>query len=490
MKMTHKIKHLRRLAALLAAVTAFVVLSPASIAADKPDLNSFPEQNVILSTGDAPTVSLNGLEKNADERAYPASITKVLTALVALEKGNMEDLVTISAYAVNLSSANAKIGVKEGEVYRLRDLMYGMLLPSGCDAAKAVAEQVGGSEEGFATLMNEKARELGMTSSHFTNASGLHDDEMYTTARDLAILGAAAAQNDVLCDMLTTQNYDIKEQTKGRVISVRNIDRLVNEPKPGEYTKVSALYPWCIGGKTGSTNAAGRTYMAMARYSGVTLICVLLGDKVSTSGKTGTKYDKIIANRFVEAKALFEYGYSYLFPLVNVRTLQTEGLTVEFSALVQKGEDSCSVPVTVADVDAVVSMYLPARLALRSQGEVWAQVAQPEAAVPVHAGEPAGEVSYYYQDRLLFTLPLVYKYGLEPDPTPSPAPVLQVEQRPPASPGETSAPVQEIVADPGTTQTEPSTHLLWYVLFPLILLGGLFVFFLTRRRLSRKRTFF
>ena len=156
-----KSKFSRRLAALLAAVTAFVVLLPTSFAVDKPDLNKFPESNVILAYGDDPTTSLNGLEKNADEKAYPASITKVLTALVALEQGNMEDLVTISDYAVKLSSANAKIGVKEGEVYRLLDLMYGMLLPSGCDAAKAVAEQVGGSEEGFAALMNEKARELG-----------------------------------------------------------------------------------------------------------------------------------------------------------------------------------------------------------------------------------------------------------------------------------------------------------------------------------------
>ena len=150
--------HLRRLAALLAAVTAFVVLVPAGFATDKPDLSSFPERNVIQSTGDAPTVSVNGLEKNADERAYPASITKVLTGLVALEQGNMEDLVTISAHDVDLASANTRIGVKEGEVYKLGDLMYGMLLPSGNDAARAVAEQVGGSEEGFAALMNEKAR--------------------------------------------------------------------------------------------------------------------------------------------------------------------------------------------------------------------------------------------------------------------------------------------------------------------------------------------
>lgn len=478
-----KSKFSRRLAALLAAVTAFVVLLPTSFAMDKPDLSKFPESNVILAYGDDPTTSLNGLEKNADEKAYPASITKVLTALVALEQGNMEDLVTISAHAVKLSSANAKIGVKEGEVYRLLDLMYGMLLPSGCDAAKAVAEQVGGSESGFAELMNEKAQELGMTHSHFTNASGLHDDDMYTTARDLAILGATAAQNDTLCEMLTTKEYTITERTKGRTISVRNIDRLVNEPKPGDYEKVSALYPWCIGGKTGSTNAAGRTYMAMARYSGVTLICVLLGDKVSTSGTKNSKYDKIIANRFLEAKNLFEYGYSYLFPLVNVRTLKAEGLPVEFSHPVQKGQETVSLPTVVEDIDAVVSMYLPARLALQSgSGEIRVQVEQPEASVPVHAKDPAGQVSYYYEDRLLFTLPLVFQYGLEPDPTATPAPMLTVETRPLPSPGATAAPVQQIPSSPEDAETDGPTNLLWFVLPPLVLIGGLFLFFLLRRK--------
>jgi D-alanyl-D-alanine carboxypeptidase len=476
--------YLRRLAALLAAVTAFVVLLPISFAVDKPNLSKFPEENVILATGDAPTVSLNGLEKNADERAYPASITKILTALVALEQGKMDDLVTISAHAVKLSSANAKIGVKEGEVYKLLDLMYGMLLPSGCDAARAVAEQVGGSEEGFASLMNAKAQELGMTHSHFTNASGLHDDDMYTTARDLAILGAAAARNETLCDMLTTKNYTIREHTKGRVISVRNIDRLVNEPRPGDYEKVSALYSWCIGGKTGSTIAAGRTYMAMARYSGITLVCVLLGDKVPTTNTKGTKYDKIIANRFLEARSLFEYGYSYLFPLVNVRTLKAEGLTVKFPAVVHKGGETFSVPAVVEDVDAVVSMYLPARESLKEQGKIRAQVSLTEAYVPVQAGAPAGEVSYYYEDRLLFTLPLVFEYGLEPDPTPTPAAVLTVEERPLPSPGETAAPVQELRPEAKTSST-PGKALAGWALAPLALFGVVFVVFLLVRRKKR-----
>ena len=474
--------HLRRLAALLAVMTALVVSVPTSFAVDRPDLSTFPERNVILAYGNDPTKSVDGLEKNADERAYPASITKIMTALVALEKGNMEDLVTISAHDVDLASANTKIGVKEGEVYRLGDLMYGMLLPSGNDAARAVAEQVGGTEEGFAELMNAKARELGMTDSHFTNASGLHDDNMYTTARDLARLGAAAAQNDALCEILMTPNYTLTEQTSKRTVSVRNIDRLVNEPRPGDYTKVSALYTWCIGGKTGSTNAAGRTYMAMARYSGVTLVCVLLGDKVPTSGTKGTKYDKIIANRFLEAKALFEYGYSYLFPIVNVRTLAGEGLETEFPATVQKGDEQVPLPITVADIDAAVSVYLPARLALQTGKKLRTEVSLLEVSVPVKAGEPAGEVSYFFDDRLLFSLPLVFEYGLDPDPTPTPEPVLTVEKRPQPSPGEILAPVQEIPSEPETPLVQGRSRLLWYILSPLVLMGGLFVFFLLKRK--------
>lgn len=482
MKLTRRRNHLRRLAALLAALTAFVVFTPTGFAADRPDLSGFPERNVILSTGDTPTISLNGLEKNADEKAYPASITKVLTALVALEKGNMDDLVTISAHAVKLASANTKIGLKEGEVYKLLDLMYGMLLPSGNDAAKAVAEQVGGSEKAFAELMNEKARELGMIHSHFTNASGLHDDDMYTTARDLAILGAAAAKNDTLCAMLTTQNYTLTEQTKNRTFSVRNIDRLVNDPSPGDYEKISALYPWCIGGKTGSTLAAGRTYMAMARYSGVTLVCVLLGDKAPTPSTKGTKYDKIIANRFIEAKALFEYGYDYLFPSVNVRALKAEGLPVEFPATVQKGNETCDLPVIVQNLDAEVSIYLPAHLALRQKGKILAQVSLLNAVAPVHSGDPAGEVSYYFEDQLLFTLPLIFEYGLAPDPTPSPIPFLTMEERPLPSSVATAAPVQQISSAAEPSAPAAQTNLLWFVLPPLVLIGGLFVFLLLRRK--------
>ena len=184
----------------------------------------------------------------------------------------------------------------------------------------------------------------------------------------------------------------------------------------------------------------------------------------------------------MEARSLFEYGYAYLFPLVNVRTLQAEGLPVTFEGAVQKGDETVTVPAVVADVDAVVSMYLPARLALQASQKVRAQVAQPEVSVPVQAGDPAGEVSYYYEDRLLFTLPLVFQYGLEPDPTPTPAPVLQVEKRAQSSSGEAAAPVQEIGEASTADQGQRADNLLWYVLPPLWLLGCVFVIALLLRR--------
>ena len=139
-------------------------------------------------------------------------------------------------------------------------------------------------------------------------------------------------------------------------------------------------------------------------------------------------------------------------------------------------------PVTVADIDAAVSVYLPARLALQAGEKIRTEVSLLEASVPVHAKDPAGEVSYFYEDRLLFSLPLVFQYGLEPDPTPTPEPVLTVETRPLPSPGETAAPVQEIPSEPKTPPAQDQSRLLWYVLSPLALMGGLFVFFLLKRK--------
>lgn len=472
-------QNISRLGAVLAALTVFLCpflsVFAEEEAPSRPDLESFPESSVLLCESDSPEISVEGLEKNPDETAYPASITKVLTALVALEQGHMEDLVTISAHTVDLSRANSKIGAKEGEVYTLLDLMYGMLLPSGCDAARAIAEHIGGSEEGFAKLMNAKAEELGMTASHFTNASGLHDVDQYTTARDLARLGAAAAESEALCKILQTATYDIVEQTTGRTITVRNINRLVADPKPSEdYEKVTSLYEWCIGGKTGSTNAAGRTYLAMARKDGVTLICVLLGDKVSTKNLKNRAYDEVQANRFLEAVSLFQYGFDRIMPEASLSDLISRGLATRFTVEVQDGDSTrllTSVPLTEVNM-----LYPIPRAAYDAPETISAQVEQYDLTAPVQEGEQVGTVSYYYEEELLFTLPLLAETSLLPAPTASPAPEILISATA-ASPSPLPAVVDDAPAQKGTGS-------LW-LFIPLVLLvlgTGVYIVVVSKRK--------
>lgn len=472
--------HMRRPGAFLAALTAFLCLicplSPVFAEEERPDLEIFPESSVLLCRSDSPEIPVDGLEKAPDETAYPASITKVLTALVALEQGDLEDLVTISAHTVDLSRVNSKIGVKEGEVYTLQDLLYGMLLPSGCDAARAIAEHMGGSEEAFAQLMNEKASALGMVNSHFSNASGLHDENQYTTARDLARLGAAAAENESLCEILQTSSYEIREQTTGRIITVRNINRLITDPKPSEeYEKVTALYPWCIGGKTGSTNASGRTYMAMARKNGITLICVLLGDKVPTKGLTDRAYDEVQANRFLEAVSLFEYGFAHLMPEVSISDLVSRGLAARFTAEVQDGDSTrilTCVPLTEGN-----RLYPLPRAAYETPEAIVAQVEQYVLTAPVQEGEQVGSVSYYYGETLLFTLPLLAETSLLPTPASSPAPEIRVEASSalPVSPA--PSPLSQ-----DTAQKSAGSLLVWMPLVLLLLGTGIYILAAGRRK--------
>ena len=145
------------------------------------------------------------------ERLYPASTTKIMTALLALENGNLEDTVTISktAAAASFPSDAQVCGLREGEVWTLEDLLNALLLYSGNDAASAIAEHIAGTEESFVNMMNSRARELMANNTHFTNPHGLHDDEHYTTAYELAIITNYALKNETFCRIVGTKNYTI-----------------------------------------------------------------------------------------------------------------------------------------------------------------------------------------------------------------------------------------------------------------------------------------
>jgi len=194
-------------------------------------------------------------EKNANEVSRIASITKIMTAILAIESGKLESKVTISDKAVRTEGSS--IYLKPGDKVKLEDLVYGLMLRSGNDAANAIAESVGGSIEGFVFLMNQKAKEIGMNNTHFANPNGLDSRKMdhFSTAYDMALLTRYAMQNKTYQKIAGTKSY------KGW----RNKNRLLTEK-----------YKYCTGGKTGFTKLAKRTLVTTASKNGENLIVVTL----------------------------------------------------------------------------------------------------------------------------------------------------------------------------------------------------------------------
>ncbi len=200
-------------------------------------------------------------EKNADEKRGMASTTKIMTALVALEKGNTEDIVEISSHSANVEGSSMYL--KEGEKITLENLVYGLMLVSGNDSATAIAEHISGNEEKFASLMNKKAREIGALNTNFTNPHGLSDEKHYTTAKDLAKITAYALGNKSFSKIVKTSSKTISRETLGKTTLV-NHNKLLKSEKN------------CIGVKTGFTKATGRCLVTAWEKDNMRIICVTL----------------------------------------------------------------------------------------------------------------------------------------------------------------------------------------------------------------------
>lgn len=272
------------------------------------DLEELAEDTVFLANLEDPSHAVLGLERNADEKRYPASTTKIMTCIIALERSSFDEPVTIGKRACNLSERNSKMGLKVGEVFPMIDLLYGLMLPSGNDAAIAIAEHLGCSVSGFADLMNAKAKELGMTGTHFVNPHGLHSAEHYTTARDMAILTAYALDNDVFREIVSTTEYKAIS-SKGRELILRSSNRLLRDMTANTYTPYSCLYENAIGVKTGDTHLAGKCLVAAAQKGNTVYILVLLHGKNAPDDAVGREKDAYAAQRFYDAAKLFEYAF-------------------------------------------------------------------------------------------------------------------------------------------------------------------------------------
>ncbi|MDW5300560.1 MAG: D-alanyl-D-alanine carboxypeptidase family protein [Sedimentibacter sp.] len=260
------------------------------------------EPNILSDTAiliDAKTGTLLA-EKNADQKMYPASLTKIMTAILAIEMGNLSDVLTVdedTPYEIE----GSHIALEPGEILTLKDLLYALMLPSANDAASAIAKHYGGSTEKFVNLMNEKAKELGAYNTHFANPHGLHDENHYTTAADLALITKYAMTNETFKKIVSTVKYEI--QTTNKKSEVRyftTLNKLLYNTSSNQIyvngVYISPFYEYATGAKTGYTPEAGNCLVATATKDGTDLIAVTMHG--------------VSLEMYQDAHNLFNYGFN------------------------------------------------------------------------------------------------------------------------------------------------------------------------------------
>ena len=239
--------------------------------------------------------------RNENKKMYPASTTKILTAILTIENCNLDDVVTVPYEAISIIPSGYSVAALQyGEQLTVEQLLKVMLVHSANDAANVLAEYVGGSIESFVSMMNTKVHELGLSNTHFTNAYGMHDDNHYTTAYDLAILMKYCMKNSTFrnlaglkyCTIPATNKYDERVfNTTNELLIYDNRDVASNY-----------YYKYAIAGKTGYTTQAKNCLVSVSNKDDLELICVILSVGL---------YSDTISAKFIDTKTIFEYGYNY-----------------------------------------------------------------------------------------------------------------------------------------------------------------------------------
>lgn len=262
-------------------------------------------------------------EKNSTKKMYPASTTKIMTAIVVLENCKLDDIVTVNESALQgIPSGYVTCDLHPGEELTVNDLLYALMVKSGNDVACALAEHVAGSVEAFAEMMNAKAKEIGCTGTHFVNPNGIHDDDHYTTAYDLYLMAKYGMQNETFRTLVSTTSYTLPATNKhpetDRTFS--NSNELLNKNSKNYY------YSNAIGIKTGTTSKAGDCLVAQSSRDGLDFISVVLDSGTTSDGLSG---------RFIDTKKLFDYAYDN-FTLTKIteeksliKTVEIENATKE-----------------------------------------------------------------------------------------------------------------------------------------------------------------
>lgn len=354
---------------------------------------SIDAEFAVLMDGDGTTL----FSRNPLERTHIASITKIMAAIVAIEEGSLDQEVVVSAEAASIGESTA--GFQAGDRMTLESALKGMLVPSGNDAAQAIAESLGASmategqepDEAFVARMNERAAELGMANTLFDNAHGLDDDgyegEMYSTAADVAIMSRKAMESEVLRDIVDEAEAVVEVERDGEKAQVEFVTT----------DELLGVYEGACGIKTGTTDQAGPSFAGTCRRGDVSLFAIVLNSSSE-------------AQRFYDAQALYNW---YFESMVDYKLAHSDerasldGRDVPVVAHVAAGSwPDKTVAATLADPDASVRVFVP-------RGNVSQEFDLGDAMGAIHAGDVLGQVRFYQANELIATQDVVACEDLE-----------------------------------------------------------------------------
>ncbi|MBR5293069.1 MAG: D-alanyl-D-alanine carboxypeptidase [Clostridia bacterium] len=397
----------------LALIFTLALMLPGAAFASEPPETTTP----YICLMDANTGSVL-YEKSARDKTYPASTTKIMTCILALEM--CENLYEVVNVGTGYDVRGSLMSFVNNEELRVIDLIYGTMMVSGNDAAYVLARHIAGSESAFASLMNQKAAEIGMENTHFVKSNGLHKDDHYSTAYDMALLGRYAMQNEAFREIVGSEYFDVppsKWDSDG--YHLENSNRLIHMMEKDE---VNYKYPYATGIKTGDTDQAGRCLVAAAKKDGVELILVSFGDPQGSAGKN---------IRYVNAQKYFDWGFA------NYATLSVSELGLESSVTIPVSNASFEGGSLTAAADlsgkvlAGTRDYINGILA--GKDTITTNVTYRNGAAsltaPITSGEEVGTITYIANGQAFLTMPLIAvnsvdEIGNVTDPGPEASPIL------------------------------------------------------------------
>ena len=344
MNKSRKIFSLIIFAIILCSTFSYTLAATLAEKTDELEKNLSSEAVLLMETSTGKVV----YEKNGYEKKYPASTTKIMTAILAIEHCNLNETATASEFAINsVPSGYSTANIQIGETLSVKDLLYALMLQSANESAVILAEHVSGSQEAFANLMNEKAKELGCKNTHFVNPNGIHNENHYTTAYDLALITQYAMKNQTFRDIVKTTSFTLPATTSypSESRTYANTNNLIiydARNRPDNY-----YYKYATGVKTGYTSAAKNCLVASAEKNGIEYISVVLGASI-TYESTGS-----VSHRYVDTISLFDYAFDNF----SFRKLKSANNLIKTIKIENGKKDENSLDLLIAsDVNSLVSL--------------------------------------------------------------------------------------------------------------------------------------